>query len=343
MRLAVLRRIASTVLREFVRTPEAVFWTYGFPVLMAVVLGLAFGGSGAEKGRVVIVEGASAPAFAAALGEQPLLEFEVRDAAAADDSLVRGRAVVAISGAADAPRLTYDPGNPAADRTRRLVEDALQRHAGRTDPIAVEVHEEHQPGRRYIDFLIPGLIGLNVLGAGLWGVGFTLVDYRVKRLLRRLVVTPMLRSEFLLAYLLSRLGLVLFDAVIIALFGVLCFGVPVRGSIPLLLAIVLLGGVAFSGLGLLVGSRARSIEAVSGLMNLVMLPMWLLGGSFFSNENFGFLQPLVDVLPLTYLNAALREVLLYGGGIGAVAGECAFLALFGAGCFAVALRVFRWS
>lgn len=343
MRARVLRQVAWTVLREFMRTPEAVFWTYGFPVLMAVVLGLAFGSAGAEKGRAVIVESPSSAALAGALAEQPLLEFKVQDAATADDTLVRGRAAVAISGSATAPQLTFDPGNPAADRTRRLVEDALQRHAGRTDPIAVEIHEERRPGRRYIDFLIPGLIGLNVLGAGLWGVGFTLVDYRVKKLLRRLVVTPMLRSEFLLAYLLSRLALVLFDAIVIALFGVLCFGVPVRGPILLLIAIVLLGGIAFSGLGLLIGSRARSIEAVSGLMNLVMLPMWLLGGSFFSNEDFGFLQPLVDALPLTHLNAALREVMLYGGGIGAIGGECAFLALFGAVCFAVALRVFRWS
>jgi ABC-type multidrug transport system permease subunit len=343
IRLAVVRRLARTALSEFLRTPEAVFWTYGFPVLMAVVLGIAFGGTTIETGRVVVVASDSESWFVQALRGQTAVEFVVQDAALADATLMRGRADVMLSGSPDKPVLTLDPGRPTGDRVRRLVEDALQRHAGRADPIEVEIREDRRPGRRYIDFLIPGLIGLNILGSGLWGIGFTLVDFRSKKLLRRLVVTPMRRAEFLLGYVVSRMGLIVVDAFLIGLFGVLCFGVPVRGSLLALLPIVVLGGIAFAGLGLLVASRARTIEAVSGLMNLVLLPMWLLGGSFFANDDLGVLQPLVEAMPLTHFNGAFREVMLYDAGFGAAIWPCAFLAGFAAVCFAVALKIFRWA
>ena len=199
-------------------------------------------------------------------------------------------------------------------------------------------------GEAYIDFLIPGLIGLNLLGAGMWGVGYNLVNMRSKKLMRRLLVTPMSRAEFLLGFLFSRLVLMVPEGVVILIFGVLIFGVPVNGSFLDLFLLVLFGGFSFAGLGLLIASRPRTTEGVAGLMNLVLLPMWLLGGSFFSNERFpAGLQPVVKALPLTHLNDALRENMLGAAGLGETWGALLFLLAFGVVCFALALRVFRWS
>jgi ABC transporter DrrB family efflux protein len=222
-----------------------------------------------------------------------------------------------------------------------LVERALLEP--RAAPL--EVVPQRAPGSRYIDWLIPGLIGLNLLGAGLWGIGFNLVQMRLRNTLRRLMVTPMRRSEYLFAFMLSRLVLVVPEAAVIVGFGHFVFGVPVRGeALPLLLLLVVLSAMAFMSLGLLVGSRARSVEVVSGLMNLVMLPMWLLSGSFFSSERFPeVMQPLVRALPLTQVNDGLREILSHGGGIGAAAGSLAYLVVFTVCCFGLAIRLFRWA
>ncbi len=341
MRQRVVRELVLTTLREFLRSREAVFWTYGFPVLMAVVLGLAFSRDAPEPLRVAVV-GAPAETLEL-LREAGGLEVRSLAAEEAEQALASASTDLIVTGPADAPVLTRDPVRVESRLAYAEVDGLLQRSAGRADPVPVVEGELGGSFERYIDLLIPGLIGLNLLGAGLWGIGFNLVDMRAKHLLRRLVVAPMLRAEFLLAFLLSRLGLVVIDALLILAFGMLAFDVPVRGSWVLLVAVIALSATAFTGVGLLVAARPRTIEGVAGIMNLVSMPMWLLCGSFFKTSYFpDFVQPLVQILPLTHANDALRAVMLQGAGVAEIWPQLAYLGGFAVAMFAAALRWFRW-
>ncbi len=336
--------VAITSFREFWRSPEAVFWTYGFPLLMTVVLGFSFRPKSPEPLPVAVVAMAAAPAdaeaIAARLRTNDRLRVEVLDAERADAALARGRLGALVHGPAADPTVRADPTRPDAELARLQVERALRGDAAATGP---RFEVEDRPGARYIDFLIPGLIGLNLVGAGMWGIGFQLVQYRTQNLLRRLFVTPMRRGEFLFGFLLSRLLLALPESAIIVGFGVVCWGVPFRGSLAAAVVLLLGGALAFSGLGVLIASRAKTVEGVAGLMNLCQMPMWLLGGAFFSNERMeGWLRVGAEAMPLTWCNDAMRELMLAPGGFAEIAMPLALLYGFAALSFAIALRLFRW-
>lgn len=342
MRLSVLRQIALTTFREFIRSKEAVFWTYGFPVLMAVVLGLAFGRSGNEPSRVAIVESETAGELLAAFDGDDWVEAAVHGDEDARGALATGSIDAVLSGTPSRWEVWFDESRAASRLARLAVERRLSPRA--EDPDDRVVHKAKSNAERYIDFLIPGLIGLNLLGAGMWGVGFNLVDMRIKNLMRRLVVAPMHKAEFLFGFLLSRMGMVVFDAFAILAFGWLVFDVPVHGSWLLLGALFVLGGLATSALGLVVAARPTTVEGVSGVMNLVTLPMWLMGGSFFKTSYFpDYFRPVIEVLPLTHINDALRAVMLEGAGVAGIWPQMLYLAAFAAAGFAVALRFFRWT
>ncbi len=214
---------------------------------------------------------------------------------------------------------------------------------GAQDVAAVEIHEFDEPGGRYIDFLVPGLLGMSLMGGGLWGVGFVTVDMRIRKLLKRFVATPMRRSDFLGGLMLSRLLFLVPEVIVLLVFARLAFGVVIYGNLLAIMFLILLGAVTFAGLGLLVASRAKTLEAVSGLMNLVMLPMWLLSGIFFSSERFpAAAQPFIAILPLTALNNALRAVMQEGASLGSQLPEIGLLALWATLTFALALKLFRW-
>ena len=200
-----------------------------------------------------------------------------------------------------------------------------------------------EPGSRYIDFLIPGLLGMNLMSAGMWGIGYVVTEMRTKKLLKRLVATPMSRAQFLWSFVVMRALFLLLELPVLLGFAWLVFRVGVAGSIPLLLGISLVGALAFAGIGLLVASRAQNTQTVSGLINLVMLPMFVGSGVFFSTARFpDAVQPFLRVLPLTALNDAVRAVMIDGAGVVAVAGQLGLLALTAAVTFFAALRVFRW-
>jgi ABC-type multidrug transport system permease subunit len=223
------------------------------------------------------------------------------------------------------------------------VDDAIQRGAGRQDPVEVSERLVHQAGSRYIDFVIPGLIGMNIMGSTVWSLGYSIVDARRRRLLKRLIATPMSRAQYLLSFLISRLALLVIEVAVILGFAMAVFGVPLRGSLLQVGLIAILGVFAFGGLGLLIASRATTIEGASGLMNAVMLPMWVLSGVFFSAEHFpAVVQPLIQALQLTATIDAMRATMLRGDGMLQVGPELAVLALWGAICGAIALRVFKW-
>jgi ABC-type multidrug transport system permease subunit len=208
----------------------------------------------------------------------------------------------------------------------------------------VTEHEFNEPGGRYIDFLVPGLLGMSLMGGGLWGVGFVTVDMRIRKLLKRFVATPMRRSDFLAGVMISRLLFMVPEVLVLLVFARLAFGVVIYGSLLSVLVLILTGAATFAGLGLLIASRARTLEAVSGLMNLVMLPMWLLSGIFFSSERFpGVAQPLIRALPLTALNDSLRAVMQEGATLASQLPQLGILAAWAVVTFALALRWFRWT
>lgn len=329
-------------LREFYREPEAIFWVYGFPILLAIGLGIAFRERPPEVVRVDVAEGAPATILEALRADA---RFNAAPCAgdACAQRLRLGRTDLVVEGVGEI-EYRFDPTRPESVLARSRVDDALQRAAGRRDPVAARDHTVTQPGSRYIDFLIPGLLGMNLMGGGLWGIGFVIVDMRVRKLLKRLVATPMRRSDFLLAMMASRIVFMLPEVALLLLAGRLLFQVQVHGSFVAVLALALLGAVAFAGLGLLVACRAQKIETVSGLMNVVMLPMWLLSGIFFSSERFpAVFQPAIRLLPLTMLNDALRAVILEGASLGSQTIRIGGLVLWGAVSFVLALRWFRWS
>jgi ABC-2 type transport system permease protein len=330
--------------REFIREPEAVFWVFIFPVLLTAGLGIAFRNQAPARTPVVVVEGADARRVAEAVGRSPALIVSTLPDSAALQALRTGKASLAILPDTDGT-VTYrfDPDRPDARASRLEADDALQRAAGRHDLVSTTEQRVREPGSRYIDFVVPGLLGLNLMGSGIWGLGFAIVDARKKRLLKRLVATPMSRAQYLASFLLSRLTLLVVEVGVLLGFAVLVFGVPVRGSPLAVLAVCLLAALTFGALGLLIASRAQTIEGVSGLMNLVMLPMWIFSGVFFSASRFpDALQPAIQLLPLTAVNDALRGVLLEGAGLPSLSGELAILAGWMVLGFVLALRLFRW-
>jgi ABC-2 type transport system permease protein len=337
-----LVELTRTRILEVFREPEALFWMFVFPVLMAVALGIAFPSRTHDTAIVGLVSRAGSTEIERLLRGSP--DIDLRPLAARDAARALSRADVQIVvEPGDPPVYRYDPARPESRLARRLVDDVLQRGAGRRDAWSVREETVTSAGSRYVDWLIPGLLGMTIMSTGLWGVGFTIVQARTKRLLKRLTATPMRRGDYLVAHALARLLFLVFEGGVLLAFGRLLFGVPIRGSLLLVVGLAALGALTFSALGLLVASRARTIEAVSGLLNLVMLPMWILSGVFFASSNFpSAIQPFVQSLPLTALNDALRAVMLEGAGIGEIGGEAALLAGWGGASFLAALRIFRW-
>ena len=343
--------------REFLREPEAVFWSFVFPLLLAGGLGIAFRHRPPERVAVAVaarrVPGdAIADAIARAEGASLVraleadsgLRVRILDDTGAATALRTGAVALIVSPDGNgAVTYRFDPTRPDARAARLLADDRLQRAAGRQDPVARREQTVQEPGSRYIDFFIPGLLGMNLMGSGIWGIGFSIVTARNKKLLKRLVATPMSRVEYLLSFLLSRLLFLVVEATVILGFGRAVFGVPIRGSLLVVAALCLGGALAFSGLGLLIAARPKTTEGVSGLMNLVMLPMWIFSGVFFSAENFPrVIQPFVQALPLTALNDGLRATMLQGAGWGPVLPELAIIAAWMLASFVAALALFRW-
>jgi ABC-type multidrug transport system permease subunit len=279
----------------------------------------------------------------AALASNPDIRATVYQEDEARKALVRGRVVLVVSGAA-IPTYAYDPTQPESRAAHLAVDATLQDKAGREDVFTPRREELTEPGARYVDFLVPGLLGMNLMGTGMWGIGFSLVVARNGNLLKRLVAAPVRRSHLLGAQVISRLIFLVPEAGALIVFANLVLGVPFRGSVFLLGGVSILGALAFSGLGLLAAARPRTIEGISGLMNLVMVPMWIFSGIFFSTERFpAAMQPFVQALPLTALNDALRAVMLDGAGLWSVGHELLLLAAWGMISFGLALKLFRWQ
>ncbi len=311
-----------------------------FPILLAAGLGIAFRNRPADVLRIAVVT----PELAQSLRQEKLLDVQQMDAAAAQEALRTGKvALLAAPGASGTVEYRYDDTNPEGRAARLLADRAIQQAAGRVDPVTTSDQLMREPGSRYIDFLIPGLLGMNLMGSAIWSMGFAIVDARRKKLLKRLVASPMPRPYYLLSFLLSRILLLVVEVGVLVGFGALFFHVPVRGSLLDLAVLCVLGSLSFSALGLLLASRARTIEAASGLMNVVMMPMWIASGVFFSSQKFpDAMQPFIRALPLTAVIDALRANMLQGSNLAHMAPQFAVIASWLVICFALALKLFRW-
>ncbi len=338
-----MAQLTLTRLRMFFREPSAVFWTFGFPILLTVALGIAFRNRPPEPVRAAVERGAGAEAVLAALAASSDVKAELIDAADATRALAVGKVAIVVQPAA--PRTyRFDPTRPESRLARAVVDDVLQRADGRRDATAIAEVRITQPGARYVDFLVPGLLGMNLLSGGLWGVGYVIVDTRTRKLIKRMVATPMRRSHFLLSFVLMRMLFLLVEVPVFLGFAHFAFAVDVRGSLALFGGLVALGALTFAGLGLLVASRTDNTATASGLMNLVMLPMFMCSGVFFSTSNFpAAMQSVIRWLPLTLLNDSLRAVANEGAGPAAVAVPALVLAIWAAVSFGIALRLFRWT
>jgi ABC-type polysaccharide/polyol phosphate export permease len=334
-----LAQLTKVRFLEFLREPEAIFWTFIFPVLLAAGLGIAFRNQPAQ----IVKIGATDERLAAALRQEKGLEVQQMDRAAGDAALRTGRIVLLAIPGSDGVVYRYDDTNAESRNARLLADRAMHKASGQPDPVKATEDLVREPGSRYIDFLVPGLLGMNLMGGGIWGLGFSIVDARRKNLLKRLVASPMAKWEYLMSFLLSRLVMLCFEIIAFLGFAVLVFGVPLRGSLVQLAALCLLASLSFSALGLLIASRVRTIEAASGLMNLVMLPMWVLSGIFFSAERFpNAVQPFIRMLPLTAVIDALRGNMLQGVSMAQLTPNLAVMMSWLALGFAIALRLFRW-
>ncbi len=336
---------------EFGREPEALFWVFVFPVRLAVVLGIAFRNRPVDVARVAVESG---PPGARHLFDQlersPGIDARLLGHREAEDALRKGRVDVVVLASGDAPdgrpavAYRFDATRPESLASRHAADEALQRAAGRGDPLATSEQPVTEPGSRYVDYLIPGLVGLNLMGSGMWGIGFSVVVARTRKLLKRFAATPMRRSHYLLSFAFSRLLFLILEVAAVMAFGWIAFGVKVRGSILDVAVVSLVGAMTFAGVGLLVAARPTTIEAVSGWMNLVMLPMWLVSGTFFSYERFpSVLRPAIRALPLTALNDALRAVVNDGAPLASHWSELVVMLVWGFLSFVVALKLFRWQ
>jgi ABC-2 type transport system permease protein len=325
---------------EFIREPEALFWVFVFPILLAAGLGLAFRNRPADVLKIAVVS----PGLAQSLTPEKLLDVQEMDPEAAQEALRTGKvALLAASGSSGAVEYRYDDTNPEGRAARLLADRAVQKAAGRSDPVPTSDQLVREPGSRYIDFLIPGLLGMNLMGSAIWSMGFAIVDARRKKLLKRLVASPMPRPYYLLSFLLSRIVLLVVEVGVLVGFGAVLFHVPVRGSLLDLALVCLLASLSFSALGLLLASRARTIEAASGLMNIVMMPMWIASGVFFSSQKFpDAMQPFIKALPLTAVIDALRTNMLQGSNLAQMAPQFGIMFFWLAVCFVLALKLFRW-
>lgn len=338
-----LFELTAARLKTMIREPEMVFWVFVFPILMALALGIAFRTRADDAVPVGVEHGPGAIRITDALAGAGGIEPFTIDPSETLVTLRDGRAhLVVVPGAP--PTYRYDPTRPESRLARLLVDQALQRSAGRADVWAGRDDRVSTPGSRYIDWLVPGLLGMNIMGTGMWGIGFSVVVQRSRKLLKRFIATPMRRSHFLAALVGARLMFLWLEVVTLLGFAWLVFGIPIEGSLVSLGVVTLLGAMAFGGIGLLVASRARTVEGVSGIMNVVMVPMWICSGVFFASSNFpDVMQPFIRALPLTALVDALRGVMLSGEALAGVVLQLAILTLWGGISFIAALWVFRWQ
>ena len=354
--------------REFIREPGILFWSIIFPVLMAWVLGIAFSRKNEMVQQVALIDDSlktnkelsrflddavfiDAPEkegpdyFEKTIQNEKLGKTSYRFLLTDWDGgllmLKRGQVNLILREYPDSVEYFFDPVNPQAKMAYIMLSSAMN-----NEHLVYEtasINPLTQKGNRYIDFLIPGLMAMGVMNSLLWGMSYALIDMRSKKLMRRMVATPMRRSEFLISIFIARLSITVIEALLLLAFAFAYFHISVQGSLPVLILIFLAGNIAFSGIAILISSRTDNSRIGTGLINVISLPMMVLSGIFFSYHNFpDFAIPVIRRFPLTMMADSLRSVFIEGAGIAQVGMNALILCLLGMICFAIGLRTFKW-
>ncbi len=348
-------------LKEFLREPGSVFWSFGFPILMAIGLGLAFSGKkeithgvaiipSIEKHEILVrntffngnvpVDTLIEKIFDKENGKTRYL-FHITNWKNAEVLMKRGIISSILTEGENKMTFHYDPLNPEGELIQIQLSNYfrdgdLGRDTGSIEPLEAR-------GMRYIDFLIPGLLTLGIMMSIMWGVCYSLIEKRSKKLLRRMVATPMSKTDFMTAYWASRLILTLFDTTVLLTFAYYFFGVVIQGSIAALVLMFLAGNIAFFGMAILISSRTANTQVGNGIISLITTPMMVLSGIFFSYQNFPpWAIDIIRFLPLTKFTDEVRGIINEGAGLMDILDGVAVLGLFGLVTFIIGLRVYKW-
>jgi len=353
--------------KEFFREPEIIWWAFIIPIGLSWLLGIAIGSGGGASGKVGLIRGVGvfetwqpwidetraalahqdSPPLSSGDGrrgaaERGSVDFLVLDPDEATRALKEGRISMYIERSSDGSlRYRFDPRSGEARMTHLVLERALANGAAvsRNAVVPLEVQ-----GTRYIDFLVPGLLAMGIMSSALWGIGWALIEIRMKKLMRRMSATPMRKTSFLGSYFVTRLLVNALEFIALYVFAAWYFHVRIQGNPAALVAVFVAGNMAFAGLAILVSSRTKNPRVGNGLINALTFPMTLLSGVFFSYHHFpSWAIPFVKALPLTMLADSMRSVFNEGAGFSQVALPVAALAGMGFVLFYAGLRAFKWN
>jgi ABC-2 type transport system permease protein len=351
-----LFQLVALQFKNFFREPAIIFWAVIFPILMAWVLGIAFTNKGEAKKTVAVVGNITerhlawlkpdsgntvSKQFGEDIKNPTRVKFVFIDEPAALLLMKRGEINLFLQQIADTITYRYDPQNPDAVNTYLMIEREINRNG---EPI---VRSSIMPittkGNRYIDFLIPGLIAMGIMNSCLWGISWNLIEFRMKKLLRRMVATPMRKQDFLLSNLITRTLIGAFETSMLLLFAFLYFRISLEGSILALMLIYFAGILAFAGIAIMVSARTANSQIGNGLINAVTLPMMILSGIFFSYHNFpDWCIPFIKYLPLTLLADSIRSIFIEGAGLKDIMMPFLVLTLTGVVTFFAGLKIYKW-
>lgn len=348
-------------LKEFVREPGSMFWSFGFPILMAIGLGLAFSGKKEIMHGVALIPSSNPQEmlvrsvfFGGGAITDTIIDkkfetengrtrytFHITNWKNAEVLMKRGMINSILTEENGRVIYHYDPLNPEGELIQIQLSSFFK--TGNLGQNTDSIRPLKTLGMRYIDFLIPGLMTMGVMMSIMWGVCYSLIEKRSKKLLRRMVATPMRKTDFMTSYWASRLILTIFDTSVLLIFGYFFFGVVIQGSIAALVLIFLAGNFAFFGMAILISSRTANTQVGNGLISLITTPMMVISGIFFSYQNFPLWAiDVIKFLPLTKFTDEVRGIVNEGSGIMDILDGVAVLGLFGGVCFFIGLRVYKW-
>jgi ABC-2 type transport system permease protein len=358
---------------EIIREPGVIFWGIIFPILMSLGLGLAFTRKADVARKVAVIQtsetsAADTSAISRFLGSrceqhQPSgkndyrWKIEIRDNKLGkstyffyevgwDDALVllkKGTVNLIIDSSNGETVYNFDPVNSDAELTYLKLSAMIGPGNVLPAPAGDEIRPLTLAGTRYIDFLIPGLITLGIMMSSMWGISYGIIEKRSKKLLRRMVATPMKKSHFLIALIAVRVIMNFIEALAVFLFAIVAFKVTIQGSISALILLFFAGNIAFAGLAVLISSHTSNTEVGNGLINAVVMPMMVLSGIFFSYHNFpDWSLPVIRNLPLTMLADGMRGIFNEGAGWSQTALPVVILSTIGVVCFGTGLKIFKW-
>jgi len=340
--------------RLFVRDRAAMFWTFLFPLLMLFAFGVIFRSGGPSALSLVrvapAVETARDQAFVKAL-EDAHLTVVTLSAADAEQRWTKGETTVQLESAGDGYRLRLNSyliaqGQVAAQAASQAFLVAQARLNGSPEPERIPFVIEspgHAHSASYAAFLVPGLIGLNLLTMGLFAVGMVTVAYREKGKFRRLAVTPLPKWVFLFGQILQRVAVVAVQTTVLLLAARLGFQIQNQGSYALLAGLVFLCTVTFIAFGFALSSFASTVESYGAISNLAFFPLMLLSGVYFRLDNAPrWMQGVVSVLPLSPYLRVLRAVFNDGATLAGHGAGLAIVGAWGVAAFALAVKRFRW-